>query len=541
MKAPTTTVLTAVAGAGKSYMATWEVVTEYLPYTTEGRIITNMPYGIVPESHSTPPAYEGETFADRIGEYVAKGHGGDAKAIAERVELIPADVLSAWRDGEDPALWLAESDLTGCRIIIDEMHNYCGRKGTSAQCKKAWQVLCGELRHRGATALFITQSPHKLAKEILDEAGLRQALVNVEDMVDPFFGIANRYWYELRAKLSGRYSASFVRRDLRDVDGRKVKVENEIRVKREPAIFALYDSLAAPQKGGRAAGDAANVRMFEQLSWPRLLLWFIRINWLRMARPIAIAVALICCFIFWKPAFEAFQTHMARAAGVKPAKVEAKSAAAKTKTAELPTVALGRAEPSESPELAESRRLALELQETVERMRADLEKAEGIIRKQSAIVAMMPDRIVLADGRAYKRSETIQGGDHDGRKVHAIDYRNGIARLDDDSRLFLRSGEDARRSTFGGFVSPQPVPSQRSPHPNGTRQASHSEGGGPAAVGSATTVTGWHRLQRDSAGGLGGPASHGAAQGSSDRRGRVGFGTPPWDAGNPTGATVLRR
>jgi len=95
VKRHVTQLLTAPAGTGKSYMVTHDLVNEFLP-SASGRVFTNMPYGVVPEGHSHPPVYPGETFADRIGEYVSKKFGGDASEIAGRIELIPDDVLKSW-------------------------------------------------------------------------------------------------------------------------------------------------------------------------------------------------------------------------------------------------------------------------------------------------------------------------------------------------------------------------------------------------------------------------------------------------------------
>ena len=114
-------------------------------------------------------------------------------------------------------------DLQNDLIVIDEAHNFCGRSH-SREKKRLWMQFCGELRHRGHSAIqFVTQSPNKLAKEIIDECGKRQALIDAEEERDPFFKIPLAYWYELRAKLTGKYTSCFVRIDLRDIDGKKTR------------------------------------------------------------------------------------------------------------------------------------------------------------------------------------------------------------------------------------------------------------------------------------------------------------------------------
>ena len=301
MKRQTSQLLTAPAGTGKSYFVTLDIVKEFLP-SSSGRVFTNMPFGVVPDGHTAPPNYPGETFADRIGDYVAKRSKLDAAGVAERINLIDRETLQSWmRDGKKsditgPWDYFEGFDLENDLIVIDEAHNFVGRTHTREK-KRLWMEFVGELRHRGHSAIqFVTQSPNKLAKEIIDECGLRQALVDAEEERDPFFGIRLAYWYELRAKLTGKYTSCFVRIDLRDIDGKKKK-SHVVRVPRKPEIFALYDSFNATE-AGEAGSAGRSVREYEKRGWLSFLWWFFSRNASSFFRP-AWVVLLICLLIFY--------------------------------------------------------------------------------------------------------------------------------------------------------------------------------------------------------------------------------------------------
>lgn len=443
MKVVTTSLLTAPAGTGKSYMVVYDLVTTFFPESA-GVCWSNLPLGRVPDSHSTPPAFEGETFAYRIGQYCQEEHGMDAEAVTARIKLIPDDVLSAWRSGEyGPQDYFRDADLTGARIVVDECHNYCG-VNSPKHVKTEWQQFCGELRHRGASIQFVTQSPLKLAKEVQAEAGLRQALVDAEQDRDPFLKITLAHWYELKAKLTGKYEACFVRIDLRDVDGKKTHRDHITRVKRDPAIFALYDSHAAPQAGGRAAGEAVHVREFERRNWPQLLWWFVKVNRFHFVRPAGYVVGALLLMLFWRPAFLFLQNRLARAAGATAAPTEPVD--------EVP-------ESVSFDEFLSLQNQFDALVITADELNSKLSTAEQILRLNAAIVSLSPESCTLKDGRTYAIREKINGGDYDGRIIKEIDLRRRFVLLDSGERLYLSRPQDqaAAASTPGRSVPAQPT------------------------------------------------------------------------------------
>ncbi|MEM1228385.1 MAG: zonular occludens toxin domain-containing protein [Planctomycetota bacterium] len=432
-----TTVLTAPAGTGKSYMTVNDIVYDFLP-NGGGNLWCNLPLGAVPATHSTPPAFEGETFAERIGDFVAKGDADQAAAYAARIKMIDDEALSRWREKavEGPWDYFRDVDLTGAWIVIDEAHNYASTQDPIEK-KKHWQTFCGELRHRGARILFITQSPNKLARQIMDEAGLRQSLIDARTERDPFFGIPLYYWYELRAKAVGKYEAAFARRDHRDNDGKKTKVDHTEWVQRDPAIFALYDSFAAPQAGGQAAGADAALGEWEKRTWPSLLWWFLRCNFMEVMKPALYGVIILVALWNFKPITQYVMTRLSNAAKAgAPTAGEVRQSL--KPASETPTLASGAAVP---PSISEEE---LRRVESLRRRNAELEarlvQAEEALRQRSAVVAITPEAVTFSDGRTYRTGQQIWGGPFDGRRIQEVDFDMRWVVLDDDRRLFLGAG-----------------------------------------------------------------------------------------------------
>jgi len=131
MAQPTTTrsvilVTTGEAGSGKTYVrAARFLVDVFLPDST-GVHYSNFPLGLVPDNHSNPPAFEGESFVDRIAARLVK-QGHELDEVKSRVHLIPKAELDLWEAGTSgPWNYFSDLPLTHAHIAIDEIHNYVG-------------------------------------------------------------------------------------------------------------------------------------------------------------------------------------------------------------------------------------------------------------------------------------------------------------------------------------------------------------------------------------------------------------------------------
>jgi hypothetical protein len=260
---------TGEAGSGKTYWRCAVFILEEILLNSTKRHISNFPIGLVPESHSMPPAYDGETFIDRFYAAASRRSGKPIEEYAGRLEMIPADVLAEWRAGESgPWEYFADKSIDGCHIAIDECHVVAGTNHKLGHRKK-WQEWLGEIRHAGATVEFLTQSSSKVAKEIHSEAGLRRVLVSQADRTDFFSGLRIEDWWEVRAKLTGSWQSYFKTYEVRKID--RTEIKEKVRwVWRKPEYFKYYDSYSEASTGGKAADTR---RPWQLMSWPRLLLW----------------------------------------------------------------------------------------------------------------------------------------------------------------------------------------------------------------------------------------------------------------------------
>lgn len=243
----TITLTVGVSGSGKTYYrGSVFVMEEWIPEHT-GVLITNMPLNL-----------------DEIEKVFPNAR--------ERIELIPREVLQSWRDGNSgPWEYLQDRDLSGCKLQIDEIHNYCG-KNSSPSVRKKWLSFIGELRHQGMTAEFMTQTEAKCAKEIISEAEIRIEIVNGENRLMPVLGYRMGDLYELRAKLTGKYLCPSFCREYTQVSG-KWHMQKEQIFYRLPYYFKFYDSYSAPEHG-KAKGAKAELHPYERYGFIRLLAWF---------------------------------------------------------------------------------------------------------------------------------------------------------------------------------------------------------------------------------------------------------------------------
>ena len=176
-KRSTVYLTTGAAGSGKTYRRCSRfLIDEFLPHET-GHIYTNYP-----------------VYANKMAEAVYKKHKIPKEDILKRIHVIPKDQLDSWmqtydrRDADKaqgPWNYFQDIDINNAHIAIDEIHNFCGVSTPKHQRQK-WGKWLGEIRHRGATVEFLTQSPNKLADEIKWEASVLINLVIVKPIVIHF-------------------------------------------------------------------------------------------------------------------------------------------------------------------------------------------------------------------------------------------------------------------------------------------------------------------------------------------------------------------
>lgn len=443
------------AGSGKSFRRCAHfIINEFLP-EHDGVHWSNFPLGTVPDDHSYPPEYEGETFIDRIANRAAAMHGLDEEKLHSRIQMIPQEELKRWETGESgPWDFFEGKNLQDAHIAIDEIHNFLDPQAPQKQ-KQAWRQWLGEIRHQGATVEFISQSDQKIAIELRRESAMLIELQNTETLRDPVFRIELGDWYELRAMLLRRYSSGVQETVSRSaVKGRGSRISRKYFVL-DPWYFQFYDSYSKPQKGGNKG--RAQRRQWQRRNPLSLLAWFVGRNMPKLAPRFALVAVLAWVLLFdggrvvmgWM--FERAQTWGERSASAIPeatAKGGDRSRASSTGTrssVEIQRASVTLADALDQSqdavilaELFEALRVRYNrLDEDHQILKAQHDELLDQVRSLSALVAVTDRGVTLRSGYTYQLGEPIDYGEYSGRKITAIDTKRRTAKLDDGTVLRL--------------------------------------------------------------------------------------------------------
>lgn len=479
------TVTAGEAGSGKTYARCARFLIERFLPDGDGVHWSNFPLGAVPEGHAYPPAFEGETFADRIAVEAGKRMGVAPSEILARVQVIPREELQRWERGESgPWDFFDSRDISGAHIAIDEVHNFLDPQGKGS-VRQRWRQWLGEIRHRGATVEFISQNLAKVPMDLRREAGLYLEVKNTNTERDPFFRIELADWYELRAAwVTGRYQSSVIETEYRSAVGNKGPRNFRRSWALDPWWFQFYDSFSAPQKGG-TSGKAARYQ-FQRRGRVGVLLWFLGKNLSRLAPKVALAL-----FVLWL-AFGSLvglgggrwlvSRAIARAQGValRSSGIAAKEEPAPSARGDAVLVAAGVGAP-ERVVVSADPKLADELLEAARQVAgefggvppADVIRAVLAIRREKAAVEaenerlrseMLPesvamfrlDGVALSSGGFFRVGETIDVGPHQGKVLDAIDWDKRRAVLDDGT--VLRPADVGASRAGGGGLAGVRVP-----------------------------------------------------------------------------------
>jgi hypothetical protein len=453
------TMTTAPAGSGKSYRrGPHFLLTEFLPQH-EGVHWSNLPL-----------------YADKLAEEMAKRTGKPVSEFRDRIQLIPPEVLQAWREGSSgPWEFFADKDLQNAHVAFDEFHEFCGTN-KSRQLREKYQFWFGQIRHRGATIEVISQSPEKIAREIHYEAGVQLSLVNSEDRRDPWFRILLGDWYELRAKfLTGKYQSAVWEIEERKAKGKWVQEDSRV-FWLDAFYFQFYDSYSKPTDGNKKA--IAQKREFEKRSAMSLLWWFVKRNCVKLAIRAAFVGFLIWFVsggLTWamrssitmsnemvaksmkQAAEEAAAQQRAREAAERSKALLAAKNAPATLTRPVaypegtPTVGAPASMPATQPT---TREVALQGQMIEMRMQLEHERlarqeADRRALAATMVVLMTREAVTFRGGDTYGVGDRVQGGALDGRIVRRIDWSRREVVFDDGSAVRLGGSLEADTGKAG--------------------------------------------------------------------------------------------
>ena len=445
------TFFTAPARSGKSFRLVVRICDEIIPMT-DGVIYTNLPLHV-----------------DRIAEYCAEKYKITVEEVTARLHVIPRDVESSWRDAgmpiyntngqktgahpfDGPWEYFADKRLSGSTIIIDEIHNFCGSIGTPKAISNNWQKWLGELGHNQAVFICISQAPEKVHSCIKQEAQASYTIRNTGLDRDPYFKIELYDWLELWSGLFGaEYKVFVFEQEIQKTEGRRQKGQRKLHLMGQP-YFSFYDSFNKPI----ASEQTDNLNPFEheyekhlrkgairgRLS---LLRWFFFKNMQPLVSRGGMAIA-FACVLLWLLAGGAgdltqyISQSMSQAFVKKSAKAEEEkgpdeAAQRLDKYASLP-------QPKEDADRLEVIRKTYEdelrkaLIET-ETLSQELKRAKDELARNSAVVLMTPDMVVLKRGQVYGVGDKISSGDYKGLRLVGINYRKRAAYLDNGAVLRL--------------------------------------------------------------------------------------------------------
>lgn len=424
-------------------------------------------------------------FRDAIARVMAIRTGRDEAEFIDRIQTIPTAELEKWeqsnKDGtplSGPWDYFEKIDLVGCHIQIDEMHNYCGAHHHKKHVGR-WVEWLGEVRHLGVTVEFISQHVMKMAAPVRREVAVKLYLKTTEDDHDPYFKIKMGDWYELLATLTRTYDVFIVEEESRENRSKWEVVDTRV-FRRDPFYFELYDSYAAPVKGG--VKGKAQKREFEKRTRLGMLAWFYSRHWFKFTWRVALVAVLIWLLGFggFQKIFSGIQERMMDRLSpdrnqveevTREAPVVVTTAAANAGSFSDPP--FGRVEPDQAIERPQGvtaepairqiqgvqqavhdevvERVA-ELEVTVAQLHAEVEKLEAALQRSSAITLLERDRVTFREGYSYGPGEAIDFGVYAGRSVESIDWARRMVKLDDGQ--ILRMGHDRERGVLERVPTP---------------------------------------------------------------------------------------
>ena len=254
------------SGSGKSYFIIDWICHDLIPWGN-ATIITNLPIGVVPQSHFEPPNFEGETFVDRIVKHTRQ-------ECADRFVVLDDETLEAWENAEGGP-WDLELPPGEKYLILDEFANYCsiGLQEKNRDTFERWTKWLAKARHANCHNLMISQNSQKIPRRIFAEFGEKWQMADTGSFVVPRLNCLEGDVNQLVSKaLRTEYAVTQCK--IRINEGGTWTDADELpiyRVRRSRKIFRLYDSFSAPEIGGESSN---RTKEWEVFSWPRMMAWF---------------------------------------------------------------------------------------------------------------------------------------------------------------------------------------------------------------------------------------------------------------------------
>lgn len=276
------TIRTGAMGSGKSYGVVYDLIYKYAVDRT-GPIIHNLPL-----------------HHDEIVK-LAKIPG-----LAERLYKIDDETIQTWKEsGNGPWIFTRENfmpaDLAGGMILLDEVHHYMGGQRYKASHNQHWLEWLSMVRHEQCEVVLITQAWDNFPKWVRSLCELKVEVASVFGKRLPWalgaitVGDIRQLWAGLTrtSLVTGAWLLEYRKA------GSRWSLSEERPMTFVQPIFDCYKSHSATDKG---TGGAERVEEpCERFSRFGILMWFIKRNWWRLGRPVALIGALILlpCFTLY--------------------------------------------------------------------------------------------------------------------------------------------------------------------------------------------------------------------------------------------------
>lgn len=369
--------------------------------------------------------------------------------IRARIRMIPREEQrawclegKAWEEAGSPGPWswlkLFEKDeLNGCRIFIDEIHNFAKTRGTQAK-RDLWQSFLGEVSHNQAQIVLASQTEGKVATYIRDHAEIRIELLNNQVIKDPWTGIPYDHLYELKAALTGEWRPA-IRKVWRVQRGqRKWQEVSRETFYYEPYVFECFNSFSAPIQDDEEEAASHNVtfqRQYQRMGKMELLAWVVSSNLGTLLQRLLIVVVVILAAWAFKTGrigdwFSYFLPDRIMGDAAEP-EHQAKSADLEhqANSAHLEHQA-GSAD-------LEHQANSTELLERVERLQQQVEAMEGRSERLRQLVGIGRNWIVLRGGMIYRQGDIVMEGPLKGRRIVAVHLAARAVAIDGGEVLWL--------------------------------------------------------------------------------------------------------
>lgn len=401
---------------------------------------------------------------DVIADYCSRKYKKDKKDFLDRLVFITDDEIHLWRNNcfFD---YFKDKDLHNAYVLIDEAHKYFGRENLTGQKKliQDTEKYLSEFRHNGAKLELLTQSYASIHKIVRDRSGYAISIINFQDYPDVIFNIKMSEWLQLIAKFKGSYNSASLQIEYKVAEDKRKKLETKVWW-HNTSYYSMYNTHNSSD-GASSGADTKKLKQEWQLrSWPSLIYWFLRRNFLKIffGSKITIIGWCLILFVLYGPKnLIVSYINQIESVMIKPDKAKINNS--KNENLEKKEIeVVKKSEVDEEKELLKSQLIDLETYK---------KNVQNEMEKKSTIVLIDKDGLMLKDGSYFEINDILDFGKFKGKKINEIDIKKNRIYFSDgtfvalgtslyekndrgreaDNPEFIRDSENTERSKTGNI------------------------------------------------------------------------------------------